>query len=126
MSEAAVFAFSDIDWETPEQAPDGLRELSEKGWSQGARRKFMTGGEGGYHVQHSYMPPGFEVPPHRHDHDELFVVLEGSCRLSDGRWLTDYDMAVIDAGQEYGFEVGPVGLRFVVVRQGQAATTLSE
>ena len=122
---AQIFRFSDIDWERPENAPPGVKELAEKGWRENARRKRMAQGQGGFFLEHSYLPPGFEIPPHRHNHGELFVVLEGAAKLSDGRWLTDYDAAYIPADQEYGFTVGPIGLRFVVIRGGAAETSLS-
>ncbi len=75
-------------------------------------------------MEHSYLSPGFEVPPHSHNHDELLIVLEGGCKLSDGTWLTDYDAAFVPADQEYGFTVGPIGMRFVVIRGGAAQTNL--
>jgi mannose-6-phosphate isomerase-like protein (cupin superfamily) len=121
---AQIFRFSEIGWEQPENAPDAVRALARRGWSEGARRKRMARGEGGFHLEHSYLPPGFEVPPHSHGHDELLIVLEGACKLSDGRWLSDYDAVTIPAGQAYGFTVGPIGLRFVVVRGGASETRL--
>ena len=127
MADAAhIVRWKDIDWEQPGDAPDSVRALAEEGWKTGARRKYLTGGECGFHAQHSYMPPGFEVPPHSHNHDELFLVLEGSCRLNDGTVLTSYDAAVVPGQLEYGFVVGPVGMRFVVVRTAHAETSLSD
>ncbi len=46
-------------------------ELIEKAERDGVRRKILTRGEGGFHAHFSEFPPGFEVEPHSHDHDEL-------------------------------------------------------
>jgi mannose-6-phosphate isomerase-like protein (cupin superfamily) len=123
-SPARIFRFSEIGWERPEEAAASVGALAQRGWEQGARRKRMARGESGFHLEHSYLPPGFEVPPHSHGHDELLIVLEGACQLSDGRWLTDYDAVTVPANQAYGFKVGPIGLRFVVVRGGASQTRL--
>ena len=115
-----------LDWEDPKRVRPELRALAARGAAAGARRAYLARGEDGLHAALNEMPPGFVVPPHRHSEAELFVVLSGSCTVADGTQLAAGDTATIPADVEYGFEVGADGLRFVVVRAGEAATTLSD
>ena len=86
----------------------------------GARRKFLARGEGGFFSQYSEFPPGYAVPLHRHDHDEMIVLLDGSCTMSDGRALGTHDSVVLTAGFEYGFTAGEDGMVFLTIRAGRA------
>ena len=97
-----------------------------QGAAAGARRARLSQGQNGFHAALNEMPPGFVVPPHSHSDAELFVVLAGSCTVADGTRLAAGDVASIPARMEYGFEVGPEGLRFVVVRASDAGTTLRD
>lgn len=125
MSQTNVFQFEKISWvdegAEPNPAPAAMRADAER---KGARRKRLARGECGYFSQYSVMPPGFEVPPHSHSHDELFIVLSGSCTLiggpADGLELGARDSAALAAGREYGFRVGAQGIEFIVVRPGEA------
>ena len=104
---ARVHRFGDVDWHDP-------------GEGSGTRRAFLAQGDGGFFVQVVDIPAGFEAPVHSHDHAEVFMVLDGSCTF-DGETMEALDMTVVDAEQPYGFTAGPDGLRFLVVRQGEAA-----
>ena len=87
--------------------------------------KFLARGDGGFYSQYSEFPPGYAVPLHSHDHDELIVLLGGTCTMSDGRTLGTHDSMVLRAGLEYGFTVGPDGMLFMTIRGGRSTTTLA-
>jgi len=122
----AVFRhFDEIDWavESPAATPAALIDAAR---ATGARRKRMVTGEAGFFMNHSDLPPGFTIPPHVHDHDELLVVLEGGCTiLGGGPTLAANDAVAIPAHHEYGFRCGPEGMRFLTIRTGEASITLS-
>jgi hypothetical protein len=100
-------------------------ELVEDAKRRGARRKFLARGEGGFHSQYSEFPSGYTVPPHSHDHDEMIVVLEGSCTmLGGGPTLAAFDSMVLLGGYEYGFTAGENGMKFLTIRTAEASTRL--
>jgi quercetin dioxygenase-like cupin family protein len=108
---AAILAFAAIPWADE---------------YEGARRKRMATGQAGFYMNHSEMPPGFTVPLHTHDHDELITVLTGGCTLlGGGPALGPRDAVVLRAGHEYGFTCGPEGMTFLTIRTGEAATSFS-
>ena len=81
------FHVDEMPW-PDESTTNAPRELVEEAKRKGARRKFLARGEGGFHSQYSVFPPGYTVPPHSHDHDEMIVLLAGSCSLlGDGPTL---------------------------------------
>ena len=122
----AIFhPLDDTPWERPEDAPEELRDLAEKAKAVGARRAQVTTGAIGLYTQLSEMPAGYEVPPHRHSAHELMVILEGSCTIAGGPTLHAGDMAEVPADSEYGFTVGPDGIRFIVIRPNKSTTKLS-
>lgn len=106
------------------QPPAGLVEEARRA---GARRKRLLRGEGGFFLNRSSLPPGFRIPAHEHDHDELLVVLAGGCRL-DGELgeLGPEDAVVIRAGTRYGFTAGADGMEFLTIRTGEAKISLSK
>ena len=77
-------------------------------------------------MNRSVLPPGFRVPPHSHDHDELMVVLRGGCRFDDdvGELGPD-DSIVIHGGFLYGFTCGDEGMEFLTIRMGEASVDLA-
>ena len=79
------FVLDEIEWPDERSAPTAPLELVEEAERLGARRKFLARGEGGFHSQYSEFPPGYAVPLHSHDHDELILLLDGSCTMSDGQ-----------------------------------------
>ena len=109
-----------------ESVPAPPPELVAAARRSGARRKYLATGEGGFHSQYSEFPAGFTVPLHRHDHNEMLVVLEGGATmLGDGAALGPHDSMVLIGGYEYGFTAGPTGMKLLTIRTGAAATTLS-
>ena len=126
-----IVRWRETGWDRPQEAADpALRPpaaLLEAARLGGARRKRMLRGEGGFFMNRSSMPPGFEVPPHVHDHDELLVVLSGGCRFDSGIGELDAgDAIVIRAHTRYGFTCGPEGMDFLTIRRGEATVALSE
>jgi quercetin dioxygenase-like cupin family protein len=69
----------------------------------GGGRKMLAVGHGGFHSTYSTMPSGYTMPAHRHDDDEMVVVLAGSCRMLDGAELRAHDSVVLPAGTVHGF-----------------------
>ena len=119
----------DVAWDDmrPEAGvPQPPAELVAQARREGARRKRLLRGEGGFFMNRSSLPPGFRIPAHEHDHDELMVVLAGGCRLDgDLGELGPEDAIAIRAGTRYGFTAGPEGLEFLTIRMGEAATNVS-
>jgi quercetin dioxygenase-like cupin family protein len=115
----AIYRFAEIEWHAP-TAPGTDPEATAESARKGARRGFLAQGDSGFYTQIVDIPPNFDAPHHSHDHGEVFLVLEGSCTF-DGQPLRPYDMAVVEAGQVYGFTSGNDGLRFLVIRTGVAS-----
>jgi len=130
MPEAPTFArYAELDWDDPlKNADPKLRppkELVEKAKAAGARRKKLVRGEGGFFMNRSSMGPGFRVPVHHHNHDELIVVLSGGCEFDDGMGaLGADDSIVIRAQTRYGFTCGPEGMEFLTIRTGESSTQI--
>ena len=125
----AVHRFEDLDWDDPlSSLPPGKRppkELVEKARNSGTKRKKVVRGEAGFFMNRSVMSPGFRVPPHSHDHDELLVVMTGGCEFDDGFGaLGPGDAMTIHAGTVYGFTCGAEGLDFLTIRRGEATVDL--
>ena len=89
----------------------------------GARRKYLARGEQGFHAQYSTFPPGYEVPPHTHDVDELLVILDGGCTVTDGTALGKHDSVTVPAGHEYGFTCGTDGMTMMTIRAAKSSVT---
>jgi quercetin dioxygenase-like cupin family protein len=130
---ATLFHYVDIDWDSPlKSAAPGTRppeELVRQAEGTGARRKKVASGEGGFFMNRSVLPPGFEIPPHTHDHAELLVVLRGGCEVlgSDPPVrLSEDDSIIVEARHEYGFLCGDKGMEFLTIRTGEASIDLSD
>jgi quercetin dioxygenase-like cupin family protein len=120
------FVLDSIPWPDENQAATAPRELVEAAQRSGARRKFLARGEGGFFTQYSEFPAGFTVPMHSHDHNEIILLVDGSCTmLGDGSTLHAGDSMVLIGGYEYGFTAGVDGMKFVTIRTGQADTKLT-
>jgi len=121
------FLLDEVDWPDESQAPTAPRELVERARQSGARRKYLARGEGGFFTQYSEFPPGFTVPMHSHDHNEVIVCMSGSLTMlgADGPTLRTGDSMVLIGGYEYGFAAGPDGMAIVTIRTDKAATRLT-
>ena len=125
-----VFHYDAIDWDDPLSSLDPSvrppKELVETARASGARRKKIVRGEGGFFLNRSVLGPGFRVPVHSHDHDELIVVMEGGCAFDDSEELGPGDSIVIRAGTKYAFTCGDDGMDFLTIRKGEARVALEE
>jgi quercetin dioxygenase-like cupin family protein len=120
------FVLDDIEWPDEHQTSTAPRELVEAAKESGARRKFLARGQGGFFTQYSELPAGFTVPMHSHDHNEVIVLLDGSCTmLGDGPTLHAGDSMVLIGGYEYGFTAGADGMTFVTIRTARTSTNLT-
>src|SRR4051794_8578682 len=113
-----TYRFDEIEWHVPVAKGTDPAKAAAAG-EAGARRKFLAQGDGGFYAQGVEIPAGFAAPSHRHDHAEIFLVLEGGCDF-DGTPMGPMDMTVVEADEPYGFVAGPDGVRFLVVRRGEA------
>jgi quercetin dioxygenase-like cupin family protein len=126
----AVLHYDEIAWDRPLETGDPgtrpPRALVEQAQKTGARRKKIVRGEGGFHMNRSVLPAGFRVPPHKHNHGEMLVVLRGGCEFDDGlATLSADDTIVIEANTRYGFTCGPEGMEFLTIRTGESSTSLT-
>ena len=122
----SYFVLDDIEWPDETREPTAPRELVEQAQRLGARRKFLARGEGGFFSQYSEFPAGYTVPTHSHDHDEMIVLLDGSCTmLGGGPTLAAHDSMVLRGGYEYGFTAGPDGMTFLTIRTGPTTTRVA-
>ena len=121
--------YQEIEWDRPlETATPGTappKSLVEQAKETGARRKKIVLGDAGFFMNRSLLPPGFRVPPHQHNHDEMLVVLKGGCSFDgDLGSLGADDTIVIHAGTRYGFTCGSEGMEFLTIRTGEATTEI--
>ena len=125
MKQEPIFRHLDrLEWETAADQKAEVAALAAQADALGARRSRLTTGELGFHSHISEMPPGFCVPPHTHDINEVMVILNGNVEVTNGVVLNAGDVAVIPAGHQYGFTAGEQGVRFFVARTADAATNL--
>jgi quercetin dioxygenase-like cupin family protein len=122
---SVFFLVDDIPWaddRTPGAIPrDMLDEADRRG---GGGRKLLASGEGGFHSSYSVMPAGYAMPLHRHDYEELVVVLGGGCRWCDGRVLEAHDSVVMSADTVHGFTCGERGMELLTIARGPFRTEL--
>jgi len=114
-----IHRFEAAEWHVP-VAPGTDPVAAAAAGRQGAARRLLSQGDGGFYTQVVRMPPGFAAPVHSHDHSEVFMVLEGSCEF-DGEPMERFDLVVVEANEPYGFTAGADGLSFLVVRRGAAS-----
>jgi quercetin dioxygenase-like cupin family protein len=119
------FRLTDTPWEDDRRSgavPAGM--LDEADRRGGGGRKLLAAGEGGFHSSYSVVPPGFVMPAHRHDTDELVVVLEGGCVWDDGSQLGAGDSVLIPAGTVHGYTCRDDGMTLMTVGRGPIVTQL--
>ena len=111
MSARQIYRYDEAEWHVP-VAPGTDPDAAAEAGRQGAARRLLAQGDGGFYTQVVKLPPGFDAPAHSHDHAEVFMVLEGSCEF-DGEPMARFDLTVVEANQPYGFTAGPDGLSFL-------------
>ena len=65
------------------------------------------------------MGPNAVASPHSHDQDEVILVMEGEIRMGK-RVCGPGSVVFFEKDTQYGFSVGPEGVRYVNVRPGLA------
>ncbi len=130
-TEPRILRFGDIEWVDESKNLNAPAELIAKAKEQGAGRKHVARGEGGFWCQYTTMPAGYHVPPHSHDQNELLIVVSGSCEVwpdgADGpsAQLGPKDSVILAANHKYSFTCGPDGMEFFVLRPGDAAASFN-
>jgi quercetin dioxygenase-like cupin family protein len=122
---ASFFLLDRLEWTddsiTGAVPSEMLEEAARRG---GGGRKLLAGGEGGFFSTYSVVPPGYVMAPHRHDYDELVIVLSGSCMWSDGPVTAAGDSVVLPRGEVHGYRTGPDGMTLLTVALGPFRTEL--
>jgi len=113
-----IHQFDRIPWHVPPTDAADL-DLDAEAPPDVPGRKFLAQGEGGFYTQIVRIPPSFDAPVHRHDHAEVFMVIDGSCSFN-GAPMGRFDLTVVEANEPYGFVAGDEGVQFLVVRQAKA------
>lgn len=67
------------------------------------------------------LPAGTVFETHSHDQDEVAYIIEGELDLGDGA-RGPGTVIYVERHTEYGFTVGPKGVRFLNIRTGPAHT----
>ena len=123
----SFFQVDELPWPDESKIGTAPAALVDEARRAGAKRKFLAQGQGGFYSQYSVFPPGYTVPMHSHDHDEMIVVLDGAATmLDDGPTLGAHDSMVLRGGYAYGFTAGPDGLTFLTIRTGAATIQLTD
>jgi quercetin dioxygenase-like cupin family protein len=100
--------------------------MLERAIENGYRRKRLLERDDA-HLTYVEMGPGWVVPPHSHSTGEVIFLLEGSLTPdSTGEALHAGDSISVPAHASYGFTCGGEGVRFLVMRPGEATVTLDE
>ena len=122
---ASFFLLDQLDWADDRATGAVPREMLEEADQRGGGgRKFLASGEGGFHSTYSVVPPGYVMAPHRHDYDELVIVLGGGCTWSHGPATSTGDSVVMPKGEVHGYITGPAGMTLLTVACGPFRTEL--
>jgi quercetin dioxygenase-like cupin family protein len=120
------FILETLDWADDRASglipPEMLEEVRRRG---GGGRKLLANGQGGYHSSYSTMPPGYRMDRHRHDYDEMVIVLEGGCTMDDGGTeMRAHDSVVLPAGFVHAFTCGTDGMKLLTIALGPFQTEM--
>lgn len=123
---ATYYHFDATDWVDEAKKKGVPKEVYEAAQKAGAKRKMLAQGETGIYVQYSEIPPGWRIEPHTHSHDEVIMLLAGSCQIDNGEHMTAKDAVCLGANVEYGFTAGPEGMTFLTIRAGDSVTQFTK
>ena len=126
MSQVTFNHFDGVPWVDEAKKKAVPAEVSEAAAKAGARRKMLATGETGIYVQYSERPAGFRIDAHKHSHDEVIMLISGSCTVDGGTVMRANDAVCIEGGTEYGFTAGDEGMVFVTIRGGDSVTNFSK
>ncbi len=109
-----------------------IMHIDDAPWVRGEPRKPgdpMTNGgqlvgdmEKGPWIHVNCLPPNLVAPPHSHSHDETMYIVEGEFAMGN-KECGPGTVLYIEKDTQYGFKVGPKGVRFLNIRQGLATIT---
>jgi quercetin dioxygenase-like cupin family protein len=122
---ASFFLLDRLEWADDRSSgtvPQAM--LDEAELRGGGGRKLLADGDGGFYSTYSVVPPGYVMAPHRHDYDELVIVLSGGCVWSNGEMTASGDSVVMPRGEVHGYETGPDGMMLLTVARGPFRTEL--
>lgn len=122
---ATLYPFETTPWVDEAKKKGVPKEVYEAAQKAGARRKMLANGENGLFVQYSELPAHYRIEPHTHSHDEVIMLLAGSCTLDSGETMNAKDAICLAANVEYGFTAGDGGMTFLTIRGGESVTKFS-
>jgi len=108
-----------------------IMHIDEAPWVRGGPPGKQTGETGGgqligdlqkgpwIHV--NWLPPGTNASPHSHSQDEIMYIVDGGFTMGK-RECGPGTVLYIEKDTQYGFKVGPKGVRFLNIRPGGLAT----
>ncbi len=109
-----------------------IMHIDDAPWIRGEPRKpgeAMTNGgqlvgdmKTGPWVHINCIPANTVAAPHSHDHDETMYIVEGDFTMGSKK-CGPGTVLYIEKDTQYGFKVGPKGVRFLNIRQGLATIT---
>lgn len=79
--------------------------------------------ENGPWIHVNCLEPNLDVAPHSHNEDEVIVVIGGELAIGD-RKCGPGTVIYNEKDTDYGFRVGPLGVRFLNIRPGLAQITI--
>jgi quercetin dioxygenase-like cupin family protein len=123
MSKVIFNHFENVPWVDEAKKAAVPKEVYEAAKKVGAKRKMLAQGETGIYVQYSELPPNFRIDAHKHSHDEVIMLLGGSCTVDGGTEMKANDAVCISGGTVYGFTAGNDGMRFLTIRAGDSVTS---
>ena len=97
-------------------APGPLGVRTERG------AQFIGDWEKGPWIHINSLPAGVKAQPHSHSQDEVIFILEGELAMG-GRTCGPGTVVFMERDTQYGFTVGPRGVRFLNIRRGLATFT---
>jgi quercetin dioxygenase-like cupin family protein len=125
MSTVIFNHFDKVPWVDELKKAAVPKDVIETAKKAGAKRKMLAEGQTGIYVQYSELPAGFRIDAHKHSHDEVIMLLSGSCTVDGGTEMKVNDAVCISGGTVYGFTAGSDGMRFLTIRAGDSVTQFS-
>lgn len=121
VSKTMFFDLGKAPWVKVDMPVEGVESMPESIRGKVDLHAFFDGMEvqaidcGSYNILQTKVPPGFNLPRHRHNTDQLVFVMQGSAMQGNKEmgvgegWCTP-------AGNPYGIQAGPEGLIWLEVR----------
>jgi quercetin dioxygenase-like cupin family protein len=120
-TKTTFFDLSSAPWVPVDMPVDGSGHFPSEIVGEVDLHEFFVGMEvqaidcGGYNILQTKIPPGFNVPRHRHNTDQIVFVMAGSA-IQGSRELGVGEGWSTPAGNPYGIQAGDRGLTWLEVR----------